>query len=111
MATGLHHTDSEIEDAFSDVEDHSMSTPDNTSESFAGSSNPSLQAQFPTNTRISVDDFTEAVFSSVLRALQTQKIPLGPIIYGIWFDPRGDIRQPGQVIGPGATGLEDSSRS
>ena len=39
--------------------------------------------------RISVQDFTESVFSGVLRAIEARKPGLrGPIIYGIIFDPR-----------------------
>jgi hypothetical protein len=41
--------------------------------------------------RISVDEFTESVFSGVLRALQAQSLTRkpGPIIYGIIYVPEG----------------------
>lgn len=62
--------------------------------------------------RLSVEDFTEAVFKGVLRAIETQKVgtgtgrakaglKFGPIIYGIIYIPEGgDIQIPsvgGQV--------------
>jgi hypothetical protein len=52
--------------------------------------------------RISVDQFTESVFSGVLRALQTQgshRRP-GPIIYGIIYVPEsGQFQVQGLAAG------------
>jgi hypothetical protein len=51
--------------------------------------------------RISVDEFTESVFSGVLRALQTQRGPRrpGPIIYGIIYVPEAGGLQIQQARG------------
>jgi hypothetical protein len=53
--------------------------------------------------RIAVEDFTQAAFEGVLRAIEArnveerQRLPFGPIIYGIIWDP--DF-QPDEVFGP-----------
>ena len=36
---------------------------------------------------VSVQDFTEAAFGGIIRALEARKLK-GPIIYGMIFDPR-----------------------
>jgi flagellar biosynthesis protein FlhB len=36
---------------------------------------------------ISVDEFAESAFKAVLRATEVQKLPKGPIIYGIIYMP------------------------
>ncbi len=48
----------------------------------------SANAQGAIPNRIAVEDFTEAVFRAVTRAVDTRKFPLGPIIYGIIWDPQ-----------------------
>ncbi len=54
--------------------------------------------------RIYLDDFTEVVTASLLRAAGTRKRPFGPILIGIIWWPEGtDFGQFGkQVVGPGA---------
>jgi hypothetical protein len=39
--------------------------------------------------RIGVEEFTEVTFNAVLRAVEAQKFPRGPIIYGIIYMPEG----------------------
>jgi hypothetical protein len=58
--------------------------------------------------RVSVDDFTEAVFSGVLRAVQAQKgagiQKPGHIIYGIIYVPEGgqlQVVQPAEASAKG----------
>lgn len=38
---------------------------------------------------VSVEQFTEVTFNAVLRAIDAQKFPHGPIIYGIIYMPQG----------------------
>ena len=64
--------------------------------------------------RISVEDFAEATFSSVLRAIEARpqsgrKFPFGPIIYGIIWYPEGLEGVPGQVFQPGP-GMESKKQ-
>jgi hypothetical protein len=47
--------------------------------------------------KITVEDFTEATFNAVLRAIEARKFPHGPIIYGIVYMPQG---LPGEIISP-----------
>jgi hypothetical protein len=47
--------------------------------------------------RIGVEEFTEVTFNAVLRAIEAQKFPRGPIIYGIIYVPEG---LPGEVVQP-----------
>lgn len=63
----------------------------------------SAQPSLNRPSQISIEQFTEATFSSVLRAIdvrnQTVEGPLkihGPIIYGIWFN-LPDLGKVGQV--------------
>src|ERR1700730_1369316 len=46
---------------------------------------------------VSVEQFTEVTFNAVLRAIDAQKFPHGPIIYGIIYMPEG---VQGAVIAP-----------
>ena len=45
--------------------------------------------------RIGVEEFAEVTFNAVLRAVEAQKFPRGPIIYGIIYMPEG---LPGEVL-------------
>jgi hypothetical protein len=59
--------------------------------------------------RVTVDEFTEAVFSGVMRAIQTQQRAgaiqkPGHIIYGIIWDPNGGPFQVEQAPAAKATG-------
>jgi hypothetical protein len=56
-------------------------------EQHAGSSNP--MPGRATAAHISVEEFTEATFNAVLRAIDARQFPHGPIIYGIWYLPQG----------------------
>jgi hypothetical protein len=53
----------------------------------------------PRFANITVEDFAEATFRSVLRALEARERPFGPIIYGIIAWPEGFA---GETIGPGS---------
>jgi hypothetical protein len=52
--------------------------------------------------QLSLDEFTEATYGSILRAVEARKRPfLGPILFGfIWWPegPLGDVK-PGQIMG------------
>jgi hypothetical protein len=70
----------------------------------------SAQPSLNRPSQISIEQFTEATFSSVLRAIdvrnQTVEGPLkihGPIIYGIWFNlpDLGKVRQVGPELQQG----------
>jgi len=52
--------------------------------------------------RIAVEDFTQVAFEGVLRAIEARnredfRLPYGPIIYGIVWDPEFQVRE---VFGP-----------
>jgi len=53
--------------------------------------------------KISFDDFTVAVSSALLRAVDARKLPRMPILIGIVFWP-GEFGQPGGGTRPGAGG-------
>ena len=62
--------------------------------------------------QISLQDFTEATFSSVMRAIDVRNQGVedqfkirGPIIYGIWFD-LPEVLKGGQPGGPSFSGPE-----
>ena len=68
----------------------------------------------PEASRITVDEFTEATFKAVLRAMEARKpfdreqgIFPGPILYGIIWWPEGGPFGPGTVLAsPGQPGRE-----
>ena len=51
--------------------------------------------------RITVDEFAETAFKAVMRAVEAQKFPHGPIIWGIIYQPQA---LPAEVIQPAAKG-------
>jgi|GEM_PF-6349271 len=54
--------------------------------------------------RITVAEFAETAFKSVMRAIEAQKFPHGPIIWGIIYQPQlapGELAQP-PIAGKGA---------
>jgi hypothetical protein len=63
------------------------------------------EAGSTTLAQISVQDFAETAFKAVMRAVEAQKFPHGPIIWGIIYQPQlgqAAIIQP-QAAGPGAS--------